>query len=363
MDILGPDILRIATNLSVLLTVLSGVLLAIVVATRLNAARRAKHRARFRRRAEPALAAVVSGRSATAEVIPVIGRDPDEALDLLMEVSARLEPKERPKLQPLFASLPVKSELHEALKSRNWERRLHAAERLGYLGNHDTVDDLIAALKDEALVIRFAAARSLVALRSAGAIEPILLAFDVPGELNERRTAEILAAMDDAAIAPLITILQNPGGKYSDSVLNVASRVLGMLRAGAATGPLTPLLRHEDYRVRLNAARSLGSIGDRTALTAVAQLSDDSSWEVRNVVMQSIGKLRGDGELHRLNAALADPAWWVRFSAAQALFSLGAPGVDALRKSARGAADRYAREISSQVLEEHGAMSKGTTTI
>ncbi|MEY3481545.1 MAG: hypothetical protein RIQ71_2320, partial [Verrucomicrobiota bacterium] len=213
------------------------------------------------------------------------------------------------------------------------------------------------------LVIRFAAARSLVALRSAGAVEPILLAFDVPGELNERRTAEILAEMSDAAVPPLLDVLQSRDGKYSDSVLNVASRVLGMLRAGAATAPLTALLRHEDYRVRLNAARSLGSIGDRAVLPDVAKLSDDSSWEVRNVVMQSIGKLRGDGEINRLTKALSDPAWWVRFSAAQSLFTLGGPGVEALKNSARGAADRYAREMSAQVLEEHGTMPKGTATI
>ena len=35
----------------------------------------------------------------------------------------------------------------------------------------------------------------------------------------------------------------------------------------------------------------------------------------------------------------ADSAWWVRFSAAQALFSLGEPGIAALKKSAR---ERYA---------------------
>jgi HEAT repeat protein len=362
MEILGPEILRIATNLSVLLTALSTVLLAVIVAIRFNAERRAKHRARFRRRAEPAVASVVTGRIDAKEVVPLMRKAPDEALDFLMEASARLEPKDRPKLQPLFTSLPVKGDMHEALASRNWERRLPAAERLGYLGNHDTVDDLVAALKDEVLVVRFAAARSLVALRSAGAVEPILLAFDVPGELNERRTAEILSEMGEAAVPPLVSILQNPAGKYSDSVINVASRVLGLLRAGAATAPLIPLLGHEDYRVRLNAARSLGAIGDRAALPAVAKLAKDPSWEVRNVAVQSIGKLRGEHEMHLLVAALADEAWWVRFSAAQALFSLGQPGIDALKKAAREAADRYAREMSAQVLEEHGATSKGAAT-
>lgn len=362
MEILGPEVLRIATNLSVLLTALSAVLLGIIIAIRMKAESRARHTAHYRHGVEPLVAGFVTGRTQAAEVVPALLRDPDEALALLMEVSSNLEPGDRPKLHPLFAALPLRTDLRSELKNKNWERRLPAAERLGYLGDHGTVEELVAALRDEVLVVRFAAARSLVALRSADAVEPILIAFDVPGELNERRTAEILAEMGAAAVPPLLAVLESPGGKYSDSVLNVASRVLGILRAPAAVAPLTALLRHSDFRVRLNAARALGAIGDRGALPAVAALAGDPSWEVRNVVMQSIGKLRGESEIHRLVGALGDQAWWVRFSAAQALFSLGQPGIEALKKSARDAADRYAREMSAQVLEEHGTLPKGSAS-
>jgi len=359
MDILGPEILRIATNLSVLLTLLSILLLAFIIVIRLRSEWRATHSSRYRHRVEPLVAGFVTGRRAADEVAPELGRDPDEALALLMQVSEHLEPSDRPKLQPLFALLPVKTDLREQLKHRQWEKRLAAAERLGYLGDHGTVTELIAALKDEVLVVRFAAARSLVALRTADAVDPILLAFDVPGELNERRTAEILHEMGDDAVAPLLDVVRNPGGKYSESVLNVASRVLGMLQAKEAAAPLSALLDHPEFRVRLNAARSLGAIGDRSTLTAAAKLAADPSWEVRNAAVQAIGKLHGTAEIDRLVAALADSAWWVRFSAAQALFSLGEPGITALKTSARDAADRYAREMSTQVLTEHGALPSG----
>jgi len=362
MDILGPEVLRIATNLSVLLTVLSAVLLGTIIFIRLKTESRARHTARYRHRVEPLVAGFVTGRGETGQVVPELLRDPEKALALLMDVSSHLEPDDRAKLHPLFAALPLRADLRSELKNKKWERRLPAAERLGYLGDHGTVDELIAALRDEVLVVRFAAARSLVALRSAEAIEPILLAFDVPGELNERRTAEILAAMGETAFAPLISVLRGDGDKYSDSVINVASRVLGMLRAPSAVEPLTALLGHRDFRVRLNAARSLGSIGDRAALPAVAALADDPAWEVRNAVMQSIGRLRGNEESQRLVKALGDEAWWVRFSAAQALFSLGQSGIEALKKAARENTDRYAREMSLQVLGEHAAISKGTAS-
>ena len=356
MGILGPEILRIATNLSVLLTALSTLLLAVIIAIRLNSERRATRTSRYRRQVEPLVAGFVAGRRTVDEITPELTRDPDEALAMLMQVSERPEPADRAKLRPLFAALPMKTDLRDRLKHRQWEKRLAAAERLGYLGDHGTVADLISALKDEVLVVRFAAARSLVALRASDAVEPVLLAFDVPGELNERRTAEILHEMGDEAAGPLLEMIRNPGGKYSESVLNVASRVLGMLRTKEAAAPLCSILDHQEFRVRLNAARALGAIGDRSALPAVAKLAADPSWEVRNAAVQAIGKLHGTAEVGRLVAALADPCWWVRFSAAQALFSLGEPGIAALKKSARDAADRYAREMSAQVLAEHGTL-------
>jgi len=362
MGILGPEILRIAINLSVLLTAFSLILLAIIVVIRIKAERRARHTARYQHRVEPLVAGYITGRLPADEVTPDLQRDPGEALALLMEVSERLEPSDRPKLHPLFAALPVRGDLREDLRSRNWEKRLPAAERLGYLGDHGTVDDLVTALKDEVLVVRFAAARSLVSLRAAGAVEPILLAFDVPGEMNERRTAEILHEMGDAAVEPLLAVLRNGENKHSDSVVNVAARVLGQLRAPAAVAPLKQLLGSKEFRVRLNAVRALGAIGDNSALPDVAKLADDPAWEVRNVVMQAIGKLHGRHELDRLVTALGDTAWWVRFSAAQALYSLGEPGRDALRRASREAADRYAREMSLQVLGEHGAPATAITS-
>lgn len=361
MEILGPEILRIATNLSVLLALLSAALLAVIVTVRLRAENRARRTSRYRLRVEPMVTAFVTGRSQAGDIVPDLRRDPVEALSLLMDVSANLEPRDRPRLQPLFASLELGDTLREELKTANWETRLPAAERLGYLGDKTAADELVRALQDEVLVVRLAAARSLVTLRAAAAVGPILQAFDVPGEMNERRTAEIIHEMGEDASAPLLAVLQAPREKYSDSVLNVASRVLGMLRTPSAAPALVALLEHGDFRVRLNAARALGSTGDRSVLPAVAKLTNDPAWQTRNAAVQSIGKLHGTGEIDRLVAALADSAWWVRFSAAQALFSLGPSGIDALKKAARDASDRYARDMSLQVLEEHGASPTGHT--
>jgi hypothetical protein len=54
-----------------------------------------------------------------------------------------------------------------------------------------------------------------------------------------------------------------------------------------------------------------------------------------------------------LHASLADPAWWVRHNAAQALYDIGERGIALLHAASDHHADRFARDISRQVLEEH----------
>jgi len=359
MEILSSETLRIALNIALILTVMSAVVLAVIVAVRVVAQSEAKRLARFRRQAEPLVTAYLAGREKTPAVAAVLQKDPDRALSLLMEISDRLEPDARSPLHPLFAALPLREKEAAALHNRRWERRLLAAERLGYLGDGVSVPALLDALQDPVLAVRFAAARSLAALGETRTIPQIALAFDLPGEMNQRRVAETLLEFGPDGKNELLAILRNKDRVYSDNAVGVVIRVLGLLRAPEAAGPLAVLLGHEDFRVRLNAVRSLGLIGDRGAADAVAALCADPAWEVRNAAVQALGRLQGERHLGKLTEALRDQSWWVRFSAAQALWELGAPGRAVLTAAVGGDTDRYARDMSRQVLEEHGALTPG----
>ena len=100
--------------------------------------------------------------------------------------------------------------------------------------------------------------------------------------------------------------------------------------------------------------RALGLIGAHAATDDVARLASDPAWEVRNAVMQALGKMKAERHIGKLTDALRDSSWWVRFSAAQALWELGAAGRQTLTAAMTGDADRYARDMSRQILEEHG---------
>lgn len=357
MEILGPNILRITSDIAIVLAAMSLLVLAVIVGVRLRAQAESSRVAALRREAEPLITAYLAGREKPGAVVPALQEDPEHALLLLMEVSDRLTPEERVPLRPLFASLPLRDREINGLRSRHGERRLQAAERLGYLGDGVTVPALLDALQDPVLSVRFAAARSLAALGETRAIPQIALAFDLPGEMNQRRVAGTLYDFGPDGTEQLVAILRNADGVFSENATGVAARVLGMLRAPQAVEPLKAVLGHPDFRARLNAVRALGLIGEHAAIPDVARLASDTAWEVRNAVMQALGKMKAERHIDKLTDALRDNSWWVRFSAAQALWELGAAGRQTLNAAMTGDADRYARDMSRQILEEHG----GTT--
>lgn len=355
MEILAPTLLRAALDVALVLAAMSALVLAVIVGVRLAAQADRRREETFRRETEPLVSAYLAGREKADRAIKALQSDPARGLTLLMEVSDRLEPSERGPLAALFVSLPIRRREARALRSRHWERRLQAAERLGYLGDGASASALVELLQDPVLSVRFAAARSLARLGESRCVGPILLAFDLPGEMNQRRVAETLHAMGQAAVTPLLEVLENAHDTYSDNALGVAARVLGMLRAPDASDPLARLLGHPEYRVRLNAVRALGLIGDRGKADAIAPLASDPAWEVRNMAVQSLGRLGSERHLAAMTAALRDGSWWVRFSAARALWNTGEAGRRALTAAMTGDPDRFARDMSRQILEEHGA--------
>src|SRR5688500_4402193 len=76
-------------------------------------------------------------------------------------------------------------------------------------------------------------------------------------------------------------------------VVRDAAELLGEMKAAEAEGPLTPLLRHSDERVRRAAAHALVQIGTGTAVRAV-QRAGESAAEVREEAASALGRRRGE---------------------------------------------------------------------
>jgi HEAT repeat protein len=349
-------LLTVVLWISGFLTILSLVLLGVIVAVRSETDRQVRRREEFQSLAKPLLGSFVEGRASLEGILTLLGKHPGMAAEFLVWECSRRNASDRSVLRPLIEALGCTSSAEVDLISGSRDRRLRAAETLGYLGTEHSVPLLRGLLSDDVLSIRFAAAEALARLGSSQDVREILKAIDVKGEVSQRRAAEVILILGPAASEPVLSLLTEPRGSVNS--LAIAIRVAGSLHLREATEPLRHLLSHGEVNVRLNAVRALASLGDPSAVESIVPLALDGAWEVRSAVMQALGKLVATGHIPLLLRGLSDGQWWVRFNAARALHDLGDPGISALKEASEHLTDPYGRDISLQVLEENGIVTK-----
>ena len=326
---------------------------ALVILMRLVADRRRARAERSREAMATTIAEYRVGECPLGSVVDVLRTHPGRALDALVDASSRLTHAQRATLLPLYEPLGFVAQEIEALSDRHWPRRMTAASRLGTIGDREAVLALVATLDDPLLDVRLAAAHALARLEAAEAVEPILRSLALPGELPSRLAADALLEMGDPAIASLVAFLRRSRDDTDPACMSVAIQVLGQRKSPSAVPCLIDLLDHASAELRLNAARALGQIGDAHALTPLCRSAQDPIWGVRSAAAQALGRIGDARALPTLSGRLIDRAWWVRYNAAQALYRLGSEGRDALLDTVARTADRYARDISMQVLQQN----------
>jgi HEAT repeat protein len=337
------------------LTVLVVGLALLTVLGRMVSDFRRTRREALRARMTKQLSGFLALKESKAATIAALRFDRAAALDALARTATALPRDQRVQLAPLFKHFAFAEQETDVLRHRHWGRRLRAAEHLGVMSDPGVVPTLVHALDDEMLDVRLAAARSLAQLPAPNAIEPILRSLAVPGELPLKLAADVLVEFGDAAIEPLLAFIREHDAITDGPAVAAAITVLGMCRATVALPALVARLSDPEPELRANAARALGSIGSPGALAALCERTRDPVWQVRSTAAQALGRIGDAQAIPSLVGRLVDVAWWVRFNAAEALFHLGYPGRERLLETLAIHEDRFARDISLQVLQEHAA--------
>lgn len=350
------DLFVVIANLVIFLT--AGVVVLSIAAI-FNHMRAERREDAIRRRRERARATLLDclgrgGDAAQHAAAELHAEDPGLVEGVLLPMIDEADAGTRTALQAVCRALGLVDRELAALRDRAWGPRLQAATRLGFMGATEAVEPLTAALQDEMLDVRLGAAQALARLRAAEAVDPIVRYLSLPAHWPLQRVAEIVGSMGDAAIPPLEALLGETDLPVAARA--AAVRALGLLRAHGAASLIMEQLGHANAEVRIQSAKALGDLGARDAIAPLRLAMDDAVWEVRAAAAASLGRLQDEAAVPRLAEGLGDVAWWVRFNAAQGLWRLGAAGREALR-AALGAEDDFAREISRQVLEEHGLLS------
>jgi len=337
----------------VVLSVVVVILALLTVLGRVVGDWRSDRRGRQRARMMDRLAAFLATNRGEDAAITELRVDRAVALDALVRTASALSRVERTRLAPLFRHFGFVAQETSTLRHHNWGRRLRAAEHLGVMGEHGVAPALVRALGDEMLDVRLAAARSLAQLPAPEAVEPILRSLALPGELPVKLAADVLVEFGDAGIEPLLAFLRAHDAGTDGPAAAAAVTVLGMCRATAGVPMLIEMLAHPEPELRVNAARALGLIGSAAAVGALGERTLDPVWQVRSAAAQALGRIGDAQAIPALARRLIDVAWWVRFNAADALFRLGYPGRERLLDALAVHQDKFARDISRQILQQH----------
>jgi len=146
---------------------------------------------------------------------------------------------------------------------------------------------------------------------------------------------------------------QELSGVTLQANVELAPRLIRFL-AGVSPEAAAPIIRRmlapgTDERVM---STCLQVMTNRSDLDAVRPLLSHQRWHVRMQAAVTLGRLGMGGDDQRLIALLTDKQWWVRYRAAQALLKLSFVGADNLRRIQAAQTDHYARDIIEHVLVE-----------
>src|SRR5262249_27117084 len=227
------------------------------------------------------------------------------------------------------------------------ESRIMSIQRLARLGDPAALKPLTELLSsDKDLRVRVKAAEALAELGDKRAVEPLMsaAAADSPdlrsaavgalGKLGDHTSVDALftAAHDDnagvrsAAVSSLSLMgisvdrvaadLSNPNWQARSAALTTLER-LGDRSATSAV--VRVLAADEDPRVRGEAARALGALGDQSTTDVLLRALSDQSSEVRVQAATSLGRLKSVGAVPALSNLLNDRDQRVSIAAAEAL--------------------------------------------
>jgi HEAT repeat protein len=172
-----------------------------------------------------------------------------------------------------------------------------------------------------------------------------MLKSDQP-EVRANAAAE-LGRSGPEAVKPLTEASADP----EPSVRVAVARSLGSLGDPSALPVLVNLLRDPQPLVRAAAVRALGTFADPSTVDPLTRALSDADWHVRWEAADILGRLKNRSASPALQAALQDAHWYVRRAAAEALGKIGDPSAAAALGAAQADSHWYVRQTAAAALK------------
>lgn len=300
-----------------------------------------------------------AARAEAAEALCDLAADVPEAITELSPALARLlgDAQEDVRcaglaLAPLILAAEEAAEiLVPRLADPSVRVRLEAAGRLADLALPSTRGALAEAMRDEAFLVRFEAARGIAALQHSAGLEVLIEALQQP-DLRFRALG-VLAELGDARALPAV---QRVFRKWLLSAFERTQAAGALARLGDPEGGryLLARTRKKWSADRAMAIELLGEVKAEGAYERLSEILCDPADPCRGAAARGLGRLGDVRAIGLLVPALQERAADLHLDAAEGLCLLGsAEGRQRVEEALASASEEERRELAA-ILEEHG---------
>lgn len=225
--------------------------------------------------------------------------------------------------------------------------RLVSIIAIGHIRNPENFDRMRRFIDDKNPTVSLCAARALMQIDPQRAVSQFVPRIVSRGDWSQGSVATILAETKHEAVPKELA------GAALQASADIAPRLIRFL-AGVSPEAASPIIRQtlESAKDERLISACLQVMTRSLDLDCVRPLLTHQRWHVRMQAAVTLGRLGVPGDDERLVGLLSDPQWWVRYRAAQALLKLRFFGRNRLRDVQAAQADHYARDIIEHVLKE-----------
>jgi HEAT repeat protein len=233
------------------------------------------------------------------------------------------------------------------LERGNLRSRLLAVSTLGHLGDRLAWEPLTRLMRHHDQLLSLAAARALTRIDAEAALPVVLPCVADRHDWSRNYVLGMLAELGADVVSQPLTAATR------DASLEHAQRLLQYFSVAHLADAL-PVVRAiigrtDDVECVTACLRVFADVDD---LETVREYLDHPSWQVRVQAVNVIGRFGSASDYRRLASLLADPEWWVRYRAAQALCALPGTATSTLEQLSVTHTDPFARDMLVQVLAE-----------
>lgn len=265
---------------------------------------------RFNQRWETVLEAL--GHTIPSRLPPIRPKEAFLFLKLWSDYYEKADPTGRENLLELASHLRLESIAAKMLEERGGDHKILAMRTMGHLKSESATDKLLEMLKHPNPLFSLLAARALIRISGASALDLLMPYFIAKKEWQTNKVLLILGGIDPDTIAP---VLIDAAGYTPVAQLPRLIRFFTLMPPERAREKAHELLKHHsDPEIIAACLHYTNHPEDKMLLKSYLA---HKAWVVRMHTVKALAPILTVEEVGEILPLLRDHAWWVRYHTAR----------------------------------------------